>query len=157
MQQRNSEAWWRRTTAMLLSVSFGTYRRRHRHVLMGRQRYVPLKRLGDIPLRRHWMFHLRLIWDVKETPWWDVVVTPSWDISWRFNKMSWRSTTEMSLRRSTKTSLGASFETYLRRCWDVQRDVVTTSLRRLVAGCLLDKSLRVLQIPTHLSNLTVNR
>ena len=31
------------------------------------------------------------------------------------------------------TSLGASFETYLQRCWDVQRDVVTTSLRRLLA------------------------
>ena len=27
-----------------------------------------------------------------------------------------------------------SFETYLRRNWDVQRDVVTTSLRRLVVG-----------------------
>ena len=40
----------------------------------------------------------------------------------------------MSWRSSTETSLGVSFETYLRRHWDVQRDVVTTSPRRLVAG-----------------------
>ena len=37
---------------------------------------------------------------------------------------------DVPLRRQ----LGVSFETYLRRHWDVQRDVVTTSLRRLVAG-----------------------
>ena len=36
--------------------------------------------------------------------------------------------------RTTKTSLGVSFETYLRRWWDVQRDVVMISLQRLVAG-----------------------
>ena len=30
--------------------------------------------------------------------------------------------------------LGISSETYLRRDWDVQRDFVTTSPRRLVAG-----------------------
>ena len=30
--------------------------------------------------------------------------------------------------------MGVSFETYLRRHWDIQRDIVTTSLRRLVAG-----------------------
>ena len=29
-QQRNSETWWRRTTATLLGVSFGTYMRRRR-------------------------------------------------------------------------------------------------------------------------------
>ena len=44
----------------LLSVSFGTYRRR-RNVLMGRQGYVPLRRLGEVPLRRRWVFHLRLV------------------------------------------------------------------------------------------------
>ena len=42
-------------------------------------------------------------------------------LSRRSNKILWRRTT-------------VSFETYLRRRWDVQRDVVTTSLRRLVAG-----------------------
>ena len=51
----------------LLSVSLGTYRRRRKDVLMGRQRYVPLRRLGDIPLRRRWVFHLRLVRDVEET------------------------------------------------------------------------------------------
>ena len=60
-QQRNSETWWRRTTATLLGVSFGSYRRRRRDVLMGRRGYVPLRRLGDVPLRRLWVFHLRLI------------------------------------------------------------------------------------------------
>ena len=60
-RQRNSETWWRRTTATLLGVSFGSYRRRHRDVLMGRCGYVPLRRPGDVPLRRRWVFHLRLI------------------------------------------------------------------------------------------------
>ena len=33
-RQRNSEMWWRRTTATLLDVSFGSYRRRRIDVLM---------------------------------------------------------------------------------------------------------------------------
>ena len=134
MQQRNSEAWWRRTTAMSLSVSFGTYRRRHRHVLMGRQRYVPLKRLGDIPLRRHWMFHLRLIWDVRETPWWDVVVTPSWDISWRSNKMPW----EVPLRRLCDAPPRRRWVLHLRRTFDVAGTYRETSLRLHYDVLLLD-------------------
>ena len=40
---------------MLLRVSFGSYRRRRRDVLMGRGGYVPLRRLSDVPLRRHWV------------------------------------------------------------------------------------------------------
>ena len=52
-RQRNSETWLRRTTATLLGVSFGSYRRRQRDVLMGCRGYVPL--------RRRWVFHLRLI------------------------------------------------------------------------------------------------
>ena len=39
--------------------------------------------------------------------------------------------------------MGASFETYLRRHWDVQRDVVTTSPRRLVAGWVRDKAFKI--------------
>ena len=46
---------------MLLVVSFRTYRRRLRDVLMGGRGYVSLRRLGDIPLRRRWVFHLRLV------------------------------------------------------------------------------------------------
>ena len=42
-------------------VLFGTYKRRHRDVLMGRRGYVPLRRLGNVPLRRRWVFHLRLV------------------------------------------------------------------------------------------------
>ena len=52
----------------------------------------------------------------------------------RSNKMPWRRTTETSWQCSIETSLGISFETYLRRRWDVQRDVVSVSSRRLVAG-----------------------
>ena len=59
----------RRTTATLMGVSFGSYRRRRQDVLMGRRIYVslrrlgdvPLRHLGDVPLRRRWVFHLRLI------------------------------------------------------------------------------------------------
>ena len=60
-RQSNSETWWRRTTATLLGVSFGSYRRGRRDVLMGHRRYVPLRRLGDVPLRRLWIFYLGLI------------------------------------------------------------------------------------------------
>ena len=79
-QQRNSETWWRPTTATLLGVSFGTYMRRRRNELMGRCGYVSLRRLGDVPLRHLWVFHLGLIWDVVETYWWDVVITFPWDV-----------------------------------------------------------------------------
>ena len=53
LRQRNSETWWRRTTAMFLGVSFGSYREHRRDVLMGRRGYVHL--------RCRWVFHLRLI------------------------------------------------------------------------------------------------
>ena len=60
-RQRNSETWWRRTTATLLGVSFGSYRRGRIDILMGHRGYVPLRHLGDVPLRRRWVFHLRLL------------------------------------------------------------------------------------------------
>ena len=50
----------------------------------------------------------------------------------------------MSWQRSIETSLGISFEAYLQRRWDVQRDFVKTSPRQLVAGCA--KTLNLLQI-----------
>ena len=37
-------------------------------------------------------------------------------------------------RRITETLLDVSFETYLRRCWDGQKDVAKTSKRRPHAG-----------------------
>ena len=127
-QQRISETWWRRTA--LLSVSFGTYMRRRRHILMGRRGYVLMRRLGDVPLGRLWVFHLRLIWRRTDgTSSLRFLQT----LSWHTNKTS-RRTTETSWRRSTETSLGVLFETYLGSCWDIQRDVVTTSPQRLVAG-----------------------
>ena len=66
-QQHNSETWWRRTTAMLLGVSFGTYMRRRHDVPVRRREGVPLRRLGEFPLRRRWVFHLRRTWDVAGT------------------------------------------------------------------------------------------
>ena len=79
-QQRNSETWWRRTTATLLGVSFGSYRRRRRDELNGAswirttktscwlttetplnvsfetylrlRHYVPLRRRHDILIKR---------------------------------------------------------------------------------------------------------
>ena len=124
-QQSNSEMWWRRTTATLLGVSFGTYIRRRRHVPMRRRGYVSLRRIGDVLLRRLWVFHLRLIWDV--------VGRTDGTSSLSFLETLWRSTTDTSWPRSTETSLGISFEMYLRRLWDVQRDLATTSPQRLVA------------------------
>ena len=44
-----------------MGVSFETYRRRRRDILMGSCGYVPLRRLGDVPMRRHWVFHLKLV------------------------------------------------------------------------------------------------
>ena len=103
-------------------------------------------------------------WDVVDTYHWDFLVTYHWDIvgcfiwdlfqmlrrstdetsllrsvetsSWCSNKKSWRPTTETPLQRFTKKFLVVSFDMYLQRCWDVQRDVLTTSLRGLVTGCV---------------------
>ena len=60
-RQRDPKLWWKRTTATLLGVSFGSYRRHRRDVLMGRGGYVALRRLSGVALRRHWVFHLRLV------------------------------------------------------------------------------------------------
>ena len=117
-RQRNSETWWRHITATLLEVSFGSYRRCCRDVLMGRRGYVPLRHL--------WVFHLRLIWDVVETYWWDVVITSPWDVVTTSNKMSWRHTSEtfgdVSLRRR--------WVFCLRRTCDVAGTYREMSLRR---------------------------
>ena len=61
LRQCDPKMLWRRTTATLLGVSFGSYRRRGRDVLMGRGGYVRLRSFGDAPLRRYWVFHLRLV------------------------------------------------------------------------------------------------
>ena len=96
----------------LLRVSFGTYRRRRRDVLVGRRE--------DVPLRRLWVF---------ETSWrcTDGFLCLPETSPQCSNKMLWRPTTETSRRRSTEL-LSVSFETHLQRRWDVQKDVVTTSL-----------------------------
>ena len=125
--QRDSKTWWKRTTK-----------------------------------GRDWVFYLGVTKDVIGTYYWDVVDTYHWDVSltyhwdvigcfiWELFEVLWRRIDETSSlrphktsaqhtnktlwRRTTKTWLGVSFEKYLRRHWNVQRDVVTTSSRRLVAG-----------------------
>ena len=83
----------------------------------------------DVLVTYHWDVFGCFIWDLFETSWRRTDGTSSLrflqTLSWHTNKTS---------RRTTETSLGVLFETYLRSRWDIQRDVVTTSPRRLVAG-----------------------
>ena len=74
-----TEMPWRRTTEVLLGVSFETSLRRRRDVSMVRHYYVLLRRchgvpslsrgdvllicLGDILQRRRWVFHLRCTYE----------------------------------------------------------------------------------------------
>ena len=86
----------------------------------------------------HWDFVGCFIWDLFEMSWRRTYGTsllrPFKTLSRRSNKTLWRRTTETSWQCSNETSLVASFMTYLRCRWDVQRDVVTMSLRRFIAG-----------------------
>ena len=131
-RKRNSETWWRRTTTILLGVLFETYRRRRRDVPIGRCGYLPLRRLGNVLLKRCFMR------DLFETSWrcayGTSLLRPFETSLRRSNKTSGRCTTDTSWWRSIETSLVVSFGTYLRRHWDVQRDVITTSPRSLNAG-----------------------
>ena len=61
-------------------VSFETYGRCYREVIMWRLGYILLRRLGDVPLRHCRVFHLKLAWDVLEMFWWGVIVTFSGDV-----------------------------------------------------------------------------
>ena len=85
------------------------------------------------------------VWDVFETSWRRTDGTSSLrsheTSSRHISKTPRRPTTDTFSRRSTETLLGVSFETYLRRHWDVQRNVVTTSPRRLVVGWVVSFSL----------------
>ena len=136
-RQCNSETWWRRSIATLLGILFGSYSRRSRDVLMWRRGYVPLRHLGDV----HWDFVGCFIWDLFERSWRRTDESSSLRFfetsSWHCKLTQWRRTPETFWRRSTETSLGVSFETYLWRRWDVQRDVTMTSPRRFRVHLLL--------------------
>ena len=86
----------------------------------------------------HWDFVGCFILDLFGTSWRRTdgtsSVRPLETLSRYSNKTSWTCTTETPWWCSTDTSSGVSFETYLWRCWDVQRDVVTTSPQHLVGG-----------------------
>ena len=101
---------------------------------MGRQGYVPLRRLGGVPLRGRWMFYLRLLCDGWRRTDGTLLLRPLEKSLLRSNKTLWGRTTETTWRPSTEKSLGVSFEIYVRRQWDIQRDAVTASPRNLVAG-----------------------
>ena len=135
-RKRNCETWWRLTTATLLGVSFGSYKRRRRDILMGRRGYVPFIRLGEVTLRRRWVFYLRRTDGMSSLLLLDD------------NKTSWRRTSDMSWRRSTETSLGVSFETYLRRTERRCYDVVTTFYCQ-VGLSLKNGRTRLRQMPLH--------
>ena len=121
-RQRNPETWWRRTTATLLGVSFGSYRRRRGDVLMRRRGYVPLRRLGDVPLRRCWVFHLRRHWDVLMGRHYYVPLRRRHDISIRRE--------DELLRRLGGVPLRHRSMFHLRRTCDVAGTYRETSLRR---------------------------
>ena len=44
-----------------MRVSFESYRKHRRNMLMERREYVPLRRFDDAPQRSRWVFHLRLV------------------------------------------------------------------------------------------------
>ena len=94
--------------------------------------YISLRRLCDVPLRRFWVFHLILIKMSWRRTNWKLLLRPLETFSQGSNMTLCRRTTETSWQYFTETSLGVSFETYLRRCWDVQRDVIATSPCHLV-------------------------
>ena len=115
-QQHNSETWWRRTTATLLGVSFGTYMRRRRtnrtswirttetslgvsfetylrrrgDVLMWRRHYVPLRRRHDIPIRRRKDAPLRRLGDVPLRRHWVFHLRRTWDVAVTYRETSLR-------------------------------------------------------------------
>ena len=118
-RQRNSETLWRRTTATLLGVSFGSYKRRRRDVLMGRSGYVPL--------RRHWVFHLRLLLRRRG----DVLMGRRHYVPMRrHNNIPIRRRKDAPLRCVGHVPLRRHWVFYLRCTCDVTRTYRETSLRR---------------------------
>ena len=122
-RQRNSETWLRRTTATLLGVSFGSYRRRRSDVLMGRRGYVPLRRFGDVPLRRRWVFHLRRRGDVLMRRRHYVPLRRGHDIPIRCRE-------DVPLRRLDGVPLRCRWVFHLRHTCDIAGTYKETSLRR---------------------------
>ena len=110
-RQRDSKTWWRSTTATLLGVLFGSYRRRRRDVLMGRGGYVPLRCRGDVliggrhyvPMGRHHDIPIRRREDVPLRRLGDVPLRRHW---------------VFHLRRTCDVT-GTYRETSLRRRYDV--------------------------------------
>ena len=117
-RQRDSKTWWRRTTTTLLGVSFGSYRKRRRDVLMERG-----GNHWEVLVTYHWGVIGCFIWDLFEASWrctdGTLPLRPYKTPSRHNNKASWRRTTETSWLRTTETLLGVSFETCPRCRGDV--------------------------------------
>ena len=131
---RTQETQWRCTTVMLWCVSFKSYRRCYRGILMDRHDFEPLRCLGDIPLRCCWLFHLTYLRHCG-----DVLMGHCHFVLLRHHnnipiKILWRCTTETSWQHSTETLMGLSFEAYLQCHWDIQGDIFRLSSQHLVAG-----------------------
>ena len=82
-RQRNSETWWRRTTAMLLvitetllGVSFETYLRLWGDILMG----IAITSSWDVVTAYQQEFVKTYLWDVLATFHWDIVGCFIWDV-----------------------------------------------------------------------------
>ena len=157
---------WKRSTDLLT--------RRRNNVTLRCGGHVPQRRYWVFHLGLTGDIVETYQWDVKDTYHWDFLVTYHWDAVWCFiwdlfetsrrrtdetsllrhleassrrsNRMSCVRTTETSWQSSMETSLGVFFETYLRRHWDIQRDIITTWLRRPVAGCDLSFSFKTLSL-----------
>ena len=103
--------WWKRTAVTLLSVSFGTYRRRRRNVVMERRGYLPLRRRGDVQMRGHCYVLLRCRHDVPIRRRGDVPLRRPGGVPprcrWVFHS------------RRTCDVAGTYRETSLRRCHDI--------------------------------------
>ena len=121
--QRNSETWWRRTTATLLGVSFGSYRRRTNgaswiratemswwrttETLLGVSFETYLRRLGDVLIGLRHYVPLRCLHDILI-----------------------RSRKDVPLRRRGNVPLRSRWVLHLRRTCDVAGTYKETSLRR---------------------------
>ena len=101
-RQSNSEMWWRCTTATLLGVSFGSYKRRRRDVIMGRRGYVH----WDVLVAYHWDVVWCFIRDLFETSWGRTDGTSSL----RAHETSSHYTNKSLWRRTTEMPQGVSFE-----------------------------------------------
>ena len=124
-QQRNSETWWRRTTATLLGVSFGTYMRRRRtnRTSWIRTTETSWWRTTETSLGVLFETYLRSSGDVQMGRRHYVPLRRRYDILLRRCE-------DVPMRRLGDVPLRRRWVFHLRRTWDVAGTYRETSLRR---------------------------